>query len=61
MNFRKRIEFLEKTNYQEESIVQPHDPDDKVHDLIARIGREGLKRVLQIVDGKTRGLPSQRE
>jgi uncharacterized coiled-coil DUF342 family protein len=61
MNLKRRIDQLENQaeHYQEKMLDQKQDVD-KVTVMIRAIGRKGLAEILRRIDGKTRGLPSQR-
>jgi hypothetical protein len=63
MKFKKRLEDLEKrAEYYLETMDNGDDePEDRITFLARKVGSAGIARILREIDGKTRGLPSERE
>ena len=61
MNVRNRIDKLEEQaeNFQERMDDRNSDQDE-VARMLHSIGRKNLAGILRMVNGKTRGLPSER-
>jgi hypothetical protein len=62
MNLKRRIDQLENhAEYYQEKMLDQKQDADKVTVMIRAIGRKGLAEIFRKIDGKTRGLPSERQ
>ena len=61
-NFKKRLDRLEeRAGHYIEAMDDRNDDDDELTRMFNAVGPRGLAKILKAIDGKTRGLPIDRE
>ena len=61
-DFKKRLERLEeRAEHHMEAMDDRNDDDDELAKMFNGVGPKGFAKILKAIDGKTRGLPIERE